>query len=499
MASDRTNVLLITSDQQHWNTLGCLNSEIQTPNLDRLAQQGTLYNRGYCPNPVCTPTRASIITGQYPSQHGAYALGTQLAPDTRTVGHIFQEAGYRTALVGKAHFQQNRQYPDYPSLEAMPFVHDLDLWRNFTDDFYGFEHIELARNHVDEAQVGQHYMIWMEEKGFDWRPHFGRDKDKPRRRHKWSLPEEFHYNSWNAERTCALLDSYKENEESFFLWSSFPDPHPPYLVPEPWDTMYDPSELTVPTAVEGEHDANPPHFQLTQTEKPDFSPWRESGGFLPGFHSHLFDRDDMAKDIAIYYGMVSFMDAYIGKILNKLDDLGLSENTLVVYTSDHGHFYGQHGLRAKGAFHYEDQIRVPFLVRQPGSVPAGVRSESLQTLVDLAPSFLAASGIEIPRSMSGVDQTPVWYGKQESARDHILVENRNEFHTLNLKTFVDDRYKITAYRDRDYGELFDLQEDPNELANLWDRPECAKLKQDLLLRLLSADWGAEPRHMSRVG
>jgi len=497
MPTTRPNILLITSDQQHWNTLGCLNPEIRTPNLDRIASEGTLYERGYCPNPTCTPTRASIVTGQYPSQHGAWALGTQLAPDTRTVGHVFQEAGYRTALVGKAHFQQNRQYKDYPSLEAMPFVHDLDLWRNYTDDFYGFEHIELARNHVDEAQVGQHYMIWMEEKGFDWRPHFGRDNGN-RRRHKWDLPEEFHYNTWNAERTNALLDGYAQNDESFFLWSSFPDPHPPYLVPEPWDTMYDPAELTVPSTVEGEHDANPPHFQLTQTKKPDFSSWRESGGFLPGFHSHLFDRDEMAKNIAIYYGMVSFMDAYVGKILDKLDALGLAENTLVVYTSDHGHFYGQHGLRAKGAFHYDDQIRVPFLVRQPGSVPAGQRSTALQSLVDLAPSFLSAAGVDIPRWMTGVDQTDAWYGKKERVRDHILVENRNEVTTLNLKTYVDDRYKITAYRGRDYGELFDMQEDPNELQNLWDRPDCTKLKGDLLLRLLSADWGAEPLFMPRV-
>ena len=105
MTAQRTNVLLITSDQQHWQTLGCLNAEIETPNLDRLAAQGMLFNRAYCPNPTCTPTRASIITGKYPSQHGAWSLGTKLSESEHTVGEDFSAAGYRTALVGKAHFQ----------------------------------------------------------------------------------------------------------------------------------------------------------------------------------------------------------------------------------------------------------------------------------------------------------------------------------------------------------------------------------------------------------
>ena len=128
----------------------------------------------------------------------------------------------------------------------------------------------------------------------------------------------------------------------------FFDPHPDYLVPEPWDTMYDPDELTIPQMVEGEHDKNPPHFRLTQDKNPEISSYLSSGKALHGVHSHLHDREKLKKDIAIYYGMVSLMDKYIGKILDKLDELGLKENTLVVFTTDHGHFYGHHGLIAKG-------------------------------------------------------------------------------------------------------------------------------------------------------
>ena len=496
----RPNILLITSDQQHWNTLGCLNPEIQTPHLDALAQQGTLFNRAYCPNPTCTPTRASIITGKYPSQHGAWSLGTKLSEDEHTVGEDFMDADYRTALVGKAHFQPLHGTEEFPSLESYPILQDLDFWRSFNEPFYGFEHVELARNHADEAHVGQHYAIWMEENGCtNWRDYFAPPTGNARGQYrKWPIPEEYHYDTWIAERTNALMERYQQNGKNFFLWASFFDPHPKYLVPEPWDTMYDPAELTVPSVTEGEHDNNPPHFQLTQQQKPDFSAWRESGKGVHGFRSHLRDRDELAKDIAVYYGMVSLMDKYIGKILAKLDALGLADNTLVVFTSDHGHFYGQHGLIAKGAFHYEDVIRVPFIVRYPGVVPAGKQSEALQTLVDLAPSFLSATGIDIPRPMTGVDQMPVWSGQAEQARAHILVENHHEPTTVHVKTYVDDRYKLTVYYNRDYGELFDLKEDPGEVKNLWNSTEHAELKADLVMKLLFAEMGKEPLWMPRT-
>jgi len=153
---NRPNILLITSDQQHWNTLGAFNPEISTPNLDRLVRGGTTFTRAYCPNPTCTPTRASIITGKYPSQHGAWTIGTKLPESETTVGELLGNAGYRTALVGKAHFQPLVTTEDYPSIEAYPVLQDLDFWRTFNGPFYGFDHVELARNHTNEAHVGQH-------------------------------------------------------------------------------------------------------------------------------------------------------------------------------------------------------------------------------------------------------------------------------------------------------------------------------------------------------
>jgi arylsulfatase A-like enzyme len=263
--------------------------------------------------------------------------------------------------------------------------------------------------------------------------------------------------------------------------------------------MYDPASLTVPEVVPGEHDKNPPHFQMTQTKNPDFSAWNEPGGnAMHGFHSHLYDREAAARDIAVYYGMVSCLDKYVGAIVKSLDEKGLGKNTIVVYTSDHGHFYGQHGLRAKGAFHYEDVIKVPFIVRWPGKVPAGQTSEALQSLVDLSQSFLGVCGIPAPRSMTGVDQSPVWLGQEKSRREHIIVENHHQPTTLHCKTFVNQRYKLTVYCNREYGELFDLQNDPQEINNLWNDPGSAGLKADLLRKQLFAEMAKEPLWMPRV-
>ena len=486
----KQNILLITSDQQHWNTLGFLNPEISTPNLDRLAQEGTYFTRAYCPNPTCTPTRASILTGKYPSQHGAYALGTKLPESEPTVTDIFRQHGYRTALVGKAHFQPLHGTDAFPSLEAYPILQDLDFWRQFDDVFYGFDHVELARNHTDEAHVGQHYAIWMEEKGLtNWRDFFRPPTGtNDSQQHKWLIPEEFHYNTWIAERSCALLEQYQQQDESFVLWASFFDPHPSYLVLEPWDTMYDPQHITVPQAVTGEHDHNPPHIQMTQQANPDYSAWQEAGGNAThGFHSHLQDRASLAKDIAVYYGMVSCMDKYIGQIVDKLDALGLADNTLVVFTSDHGHYFGQHGLIAKGAFHYEDGLRVPLIVRQQGRVPAGTQSDSLQSLVDFAPTFLGVCDISIPAEMTGLDQSAIWFGASVTARDWVVVENHHQPTTIHMKTYIDSRFKLTVYFERDYGELYDLQQDPDEIRNRWSDPTYEGLKTLLLAKLLWAE------------
>lgn len=495
------NILLITSDQQHWNTLSCLGSPVKTPNLDRLREKGCLFDRAYCPNPTCTPTRSSIITGQYPSQHGAWSLGTKLLEEVPTIGDHLHEAGFATGLIGKAHFQPLRGTDEFPSLESYPTLQDLDFWREFEGPFYGFREFELARNHADEAHVGQHYAIWMENKGFqDWRSHFlpPTGTASPDRKRVWSIPEEYHYNTWIAERSLAFLNRHKDESRPFFLWSSFFDPHPDYLVPEPWASMYDPELIEVPEMRVGEHAANPPHFKATQEEAPDFSDYCESGFAIHGMHSHLHDQRELAKDIAVYYGMVSMMDHAIGKILDGLEERGLAEDTLIVFTTDHGHLFGQHGLIAKGPFMYEDLLKVPMIACASGEIPSGSRTSSLQSLVDLAPTFLAATKQQTMRWAAGVDQWAVWKGETRSARSEVTAEHHHEPTSIHAKTFIDERYKLTVYLDRDYGELFDLEDDPGEVKNLWAEQDAEKLKTELTRKLLFAEMRKEIMPMPRI-
>jgi len=503
----KPNILLITSDQQHYSLLGCLNSEVKTPHLDRLAAEGKLFTRAYCPNPTCTPTRASILTGLYPSQHGAWSLGTHLKRDVLTVGDCLQKDGYRTSLIGKAHFEALKTTEEHPSMEAYPLLKDIPFWRSFDGPYFGFQKVRLCRNHADEFHAGEHYGAWMEDKGLkDWNQYFPLwNPDLPNMGMNrpegcaWTLPEEYHYNHFIVEETRKELEAAAAEDKPFFLWASFPDPHPPYLVPEPWASMFDPAKVTVPGLTPGEFDDMPPQHALTQQTKPDFSAWAEENSWNHGFQSHLFDREKQARCIATYYGMMAFTDHAIGQILADLERLGQADNTLVVFTSDHGHFYGQHGLKAKGAFHYEDLIRVPFIARWPGHMAAGQRSESIVSLVDLAPSFLGAAGQSVPGVMSGLDQHAAWCGEPGAkVRDHALVENRHQPTKIHLRTYVDARYKITIYYNETYGEIFDLENDPGELTNLWALPEHAALKSELLLKLAHAELGREPMPMPRI-
>ncbi len=496
----RPNILLITSDQQHFSTLGVTNPRIQTPALDRLCAEGTRFDRAYTCNPVCSPTRASIITGLYPSAHGCWTIGVKLPEDVPTIGDFLYPVGYRSSLLGKAHFQPLASADQMSSLEAQPTLRDLEFWRQFHGPWYGFDHVELCRNHADESHAGQHYAAWMEDHGLpNWRDYFQEwppNPDAPKRQHSWELPQEFHYTHWTDERSIAAMERSVAADEPFFCWASFHDPHPPYLVSEPWASMYDPADMQPGHVTPGEHDRTPPYFSRTQDYHPDFAEFRVAYG-SHGHHRHAQTDESLRRKMATYYGMVSFMDHEIGRMLDRLDQLRIADDTLLVFTSDHGHYLGQHGLIAKGPFHYEDGNKVPFIVRWPGRVPAGQVSGALQSLVDLTPTFLDAAGEGVPGSLQGVSQLATWCGGA-AVRDHVVCENRHQPTRLHLNTWLDRRYKITVCRNRPEGELYDLETDPGETHNLWDEPSALALQCELLRKFVQADMEREPTRMDRI-
>lgn len=518
---NKPNILLITSDQQHYMTLGINNPDIKTPNLDRLANMGVSMDRTYCPNPTCTPTRASIITGQYPSGHGAWTLGTKLDEKTLTIGEILSKEGYESTLIGKAHFQPVKETEEYSSIEAHPILSDLEFWKKKKHDFYGFDNIELMRNHTIEWLVGQHYALWLEEKGFkDWRNYFVEPignmnyKECPDPTSliiensgdlskldkvpwgPWDIPVEAHYNTWISERTNYYIEKYKNKEKPFFIWSSFPDPHPDYFVPEPYASMYNPEKLNL--QFKNNNETSNPIVEETQKVNPNFEKYKESGFAIHGFHSHLQDEASLRQDAAWYYGMVTFMDEHIGKILDKLEEVNLINDTVVIFTTDHGHYFGQHGLIRKGPFHYEDAIKIPFIASYPNHIKSGSRCQAMNSLVDFTPTILDILGIKKPCTMSGVSQKDVWFGNAPSARDHIICEHHHEENTVNMRTYVNSRYKITVYQGHRFGDLYDLETDPEELNNLWDNPEYLKLKMDMLQNYVDAELDKEKISMPRI-
>lgn len=230
----------------------------------------------------------------------------------------------------------------------------------------------------------------------------------------------------------------------------------------------------------------PEHFRLTQEANPNFSSYREE--FVThGFQRHLINDARARKDMAIYYGMISFMDRQIGRIMDTLNRLGVADDTLVVFSTDHGHFLSQHGLWHKGPFYFEDVLRVPMVVRWPGGgVPAGTINDTLQSLVVLAPTFLRAAGLPVPVRMQEFDQLPAWTTRTR-VRDNLIVEFRHQPTHVHLRTYIDDRYKLTVYRDHDYGEMFDLKADPLERQNLWHDPNMAALRGELFRRWTNAE------------
>ncbi|MBT3378440.1 MAG: sulfatase-like hydrolase/transferase [Lentisphaerae bacterium] len=493
----RPNILLITSDQQRWDTLGVYNPAIHTPNLDRLAAGGVVYDRAYTTNPTCTPARCSILTGHYASRHGCYCIGTSLPDDYPTVPAELSRTGYFTALLGKAHFQSCLS-PD--SFEAAPHIHNLDYFRNWDGPFYGFDYAQLVIGHsVEKHACGMHYGVWLRDQGVDVDKHFGNWEYAgfgP-----WTLPEEVHNSTWTADITIEAMDKANEQDKPFFLWASFQDPHNPCFVPEPWASMYDPDDLPVYGLREGEMDDKPPIYQRKiDTNAFDGPEVFGRQNWHPTTNSQSIDMTpERTRDIITkYYGMVSLMDLHIGRILDALEERGLAENTIVVFTSDHGDYLGNHGLWWKGLPAYDDVLRVPFIVRHPECQVEGTHSEAIQSLVDLGTTFLDLAGVEPGPLQQGVVQTDTWTDPANAARDWALVESRPTDSDFMQKVFYHDRYKLVVYSNEEYGELYDMTADPDQLRNLYDLAEFADMRNRLLRAFIAAEMEKEGMRRKRI-
>lgn len=486
---EKPNILFITTDQQHWNTIQALgNDTIQTPNLNRLVHEGISFDRTYVTNPTCSPSRSSIMTGHYPSRHGCWNIGVALDKKHKTIGGIMSENGYQTGLFGKAHFQPVLKEG---SFEGRPNIHQRDFWKNWEGPYYGFNKVAMVHGHGDEdSSHGMHYGAWLEEQGIDPAKYFG--PGGGHREGSWDLPEEYHYTRWTADKTMEFIETANSNKNGpFFAWCSFQDPHNAFLCPEPWNSMYDPKDLPPFKERKGEMMDKPKIHQYMMEDRMHeldvhvtSDPGHDTGGIQCLGHTNTKIGYERAyKWLASYYAMISLIDYHIGRILDKLDELGLADDTLVIFTSDHGDYAGNHGLWLKGPIHYEDILRVPFLARWKGQITSGARTNSLLSLVDIAPTIMDICGINAEPSMQGVSQLETFKNPESASRDWCLVENRAE-PDFYVKTLVMGRYKMNYYLNRNEGELYDLVEDPYEYVNLYNKSEYADLRTQMFMKLV---------------
>ncbi|TDC08766.1 DUF4976 domain-containing protein [Nonomuraea longispora] len=467
---NRPNILLICTDQQRFDALGAYgNDEIDTPHLDRLAEQGVLFDNCYVQSPVCGPSRASLMSGRYAHAHGAWANGVGLPAHEQLFSRVLAGHGYDCGLAGKFHVAGacfgGRLEPRLDDgFRVFRWAHDP--YPGSSENAY-HRWLRAVRPDLYDAAA---------------RPGPGAGFD--------AMPTEYHYSRWIGDETIDYLRRSRDPGKPFFFVANFFDPHHGFGAPEEYVARYRGRTLRGPVTRDQELAGKPP--VLTEASH------RSYAGHARGYTEYT---EAELHDVRVnYYAMVSLVDDEVGRILAALDEEGLAEDTLVVFTSDHGEMLGDHQLMLKGPMMYECAVRVPLVMRWPAGLPAGERRSELVQWIDLAPSFLAAAGAPpLPRGQ-GLDLLPLARGERGApVRGWALCEYRNSGHPydepVHTTMLRHDRWKIVVYhgppsttRART-GELYDLESDPVELDNLWDDPAHATTRaelQELLLDVLVA-------------
>lgn len=456
----KKNVLLITTDQHRFDGLGYNNSRVQTPNLDRLADRGVKFQNHYCTSPICSPARASILTGLHARSHGLYTLGYALPVENRTLPMILRENGYATAIVGKVHLE---------ALES----HRTESFDHSTP-YYGFEEC-----HVTEDDVKGEYLEWIRSEhpahlqaamnntspSFRTIPFAPVEKGRINELFVSELPEELHQTPWITEKAIEYLQKAQKDDRPFFLWCSYVDPHHPWNPPAAYADMYDPCEVPLPPLDTGEKIA------------PEY--W-----YLPDM-----PEEEYRRMIAAYYALISFTDTYIGRLLAHLEETGLMDDTIILFTADHGDYNGDKGLIRKLWRLYQGVIHIPLVVVSPGATPLAKQYEGFTQDVDLMPTILDLCGIADRPYMQGVSFANMVNGADSSGgRSYAVVELNYASHPMGKRNWnialLKDRYKLSYYPFENRFILIDLEKDPYEYHNLVQDEACvtvmAELKGDLL-------------------
>jgi len=451
------------------------NSFCETPSMERLAQEGVLFEHAFTPHPLCVPARVSLWTSQFPHSHGGRRNQTFMPPDATHAFKIWKEAGYHNGLIGKNHCFQHPE--------------DLALFNTWCDISHG----GLTRNGTTRG------MEWFRPPESIRVAHQARrimNPQSPRFSYATTsgIPLEDHSTGLIAGQTVRFLEAHRD--EPFALWVSFPDPHEPWVAPEQYAAVFPPERIVPPPWREGEFDEHAPERNRV-------------------LHQILGMEEDSMEDVygvmACYYGMVRFVDDGLGQILDALENLGLREKTIVVFCSDHGDFMGEHRMQCKGGVFYDCLTRVPLIVSWPGQVPAGIRDDSMVNLIDIAPTLLQLQEFDVPRSMHSEGLPTVTAAEPQDATFSEYGAGGPPFRMTDLEKLprpygrralmqslqwreAEGRRKMVRTREWKYvhdpmgdrDELYDLVNDPWELENIVDDLNNRAVLAEMQLRL--ADW-----------
>ncbi len=482
----RPNIVLITSDQQRADCYGFEGRKVKTPHLDLLARQGTRFSACITPNVVCQPSRASMLTGMLPSTHGVSDNGIDLpaAVGKAGFGGALARAGYATGMVGKAHFATYMTFAPTGSPECVESSRDFaPPWNG---PYMGFDQVDmmlLGHNYwlPYKAPRGLHYEHWYhgdelgDEKNRMYAGYAPRTAT-PQTFHS-QLPEAWHNSTWVGNKTIDFMREHKN--EPFCVWASFPDPHHPFDAPEPWSKLHHPDEVDLPVERRRDLDQRPwwhrSAIETTPQLTGELLKMRTEYSRIP----ELSDAQ-LRELTANYYGMISLIDHNVGRIMTELHDLGLADDTIVIYTTDHGDWLGDHGLVLKGPMMYDGLMRVGMIMRGPGIEARRVIPDPVST-VDLFATIVDYAGLDVDKHDSQ-SLRPLLEGN--ATRDYAY----NEWDlragrvgvALDLRTVRTQRYRLTLEAGSGAGELYDLQEDPHEMVNRFDDDAHAAVRRELL-------------------
>lgn len=488
MTEKKPNIILFMCDQLRFDALGCYgNNEIHTPNIDRLALDGSTFDNHFVQNPVCSPSRCTVLTGRYPRNHGTRDNGIPLRDSEVTLAQVLKENGYRTAAIGKMHI-------------TTQFAPKEDEQEDWPEDNYGFDIIHTTC----DCKTGE-YLNWLKEKSpsdykevkmqgerkakEDRASAAEKDLNGPPQVYKSGINSAYHQSRWIADRMIDLIN-HPVADRPFFAFCSFVDPHHPFDPPEPYAGMYNPDALAEPRGIENELEDKPPHFMKARTGR--------------GFSNEKYDYRKLTADgwrqiKAAYYGMITLIDDNIGRVLRVLQERGMEGETLIMFTSDHGELLGDHGLLFKGPFHYDSIIKAPMILKWPGMIPRGSRYSQVTEHVDIMPTLLEYAGVRPPYGVQGSSVAPILRGDKGAGKEYAMTEFNCYDWGLSVKTITGRNYKMTYYAGQKYGELYDRNDDLEEYVNLWEDENHKDVKEGMLRKLMDRMIETEDPLPLRIG